>query len=367
MTDTTSKLTPKNYISEIAAYVPGKAGASKSVAKMSANENPLGCSPLASQAAADERENFARYPNPASHDLRSAIAAQYGLNEDLIVCGTGSDELLNLAAQGYAGAGDEIIHVQYGFVVYEIATRKVGAKVVIAPAKDYGTDVDAILALVTENTRVVFLANPNNPTGTITPQSEIERLHSALPSNCLFVLDQAYGEYLDDDGPRAFDLARKHDNVLITRTFSKIYGLAAERIGWAFGHANIIDTLNRIRGPFNVTTIGQAAAIAALKDQEFMLGSRNHNEKWRSWMMDALGALSNHGLTAIPSAGNFIMVIFDGIEAGEINQQLADAGFMVRYLPGQGLANGLRISIGTEQENHGFIDALRTILESRAK
>lgn len=359
-----TKLSPKNYIAEISAYVPGKAGGDRPMVKMSANENPLGCSPLASEAAAKECENFARYPNPASHKLRSALAAQYGLEEDLIICGTGSDELLNLAAQGYAGQGDEIIHVRYGFAVYEIATRKVGAETVIAPDKDYGTDVDAILDLVTDKTRVVFLANPNNPTGTLTPDSEIERLHAALPKNCLFVLDQAYGEFLDDDGPHAFNLARDHDNVLITRTFSKIYGLAAERIGWAFGHADIIDTINRIRGPFNVTTIGQAAAIAALKDQEFVQQSRAHNAKWRDWMMAELEGLSNHGLTAIPSHGNFIMVIFDGMSAQAANEALMEAGYIVRWLPGQGLANGLRISIGTEDENRGLIGALRQALEA---
>lgn len=363
-----SKLTPKPYISEISAYIPGKAGGTKPMVKLSANENPLGCSKDASEAAAKEGENFARYPNPASHDLREALADQYGLESDLIVCGTGSDELLNLAAQGYAGLGDEIIHVRYGFVVYEIASRKVGAKPVIAPDKNYGTDVDAILDLVTEKTKLVFLANPNNPTGTLTSQSEIERLHAGLPDNCLFVLDQAYGEYMDDDGSTAFDMARAHDNVLITRTFSKIYGLAAERIGWAYGHADIIDTINRIRGPFNVTTIGQAAAIAALKDQQFVIDSRAHNAKWRDWMMNEFESLSNHGLSPIPSAGNFIMVIFADSEgsssAASVNQSLLEAGYIVRHLPGQGLANGLRITIGSEEENRGFMKALRSILEN---
>lgn len=338
------------------------------MAKLSANENPLGCSKDASEAAAKERANFARYPNPAAHDLREALADHYGLESDLIVCGTGSDELLNLAAQGYAGQGDEIIHVRYGFAVYEIATRKVGATPIIATDIDYGTDVDAILDLVTDKTRLVFLANPNNPTGTLTAQSEIERLQAALPKNCLFVLDQAYGEYMDDDGPQAFNLAREHDNVLITRTFSKIYGLAAERIGWAYGHTDIIDTINRIRGPFNVTTIGQAAAIAALKDQQFVTDSRAYNIKWRDWMMQELESLSNYGLTAIPSAGNFIMVIFadrnDRLNATSVNQALMEAGYIVRHLPSQGLTNGLRITIGTEEENQGFMDALRSILEA---
>ena len=218
-----TKPEPKSYISAIHAYTPGKAKADdgRVLVKLSANENPLGCSADASSALAAQAGNVARYPDPASHALRAALADTYGLEADQIVCGTGSDELLNLVAAGYAGVGDEIIHVNYGFMVYEIATRKVGAEVVMAPDHDYGTDVDGLLALVTPKTRVVYLANPNNPTGTITPDSEIERLHAGLPQDVVLVLDQAYGEYLDNDGAASFDLARRHGNVLITRTFPK--------------------------------------------------------------------------------------------------------------------------------------------------
>jgi histidinol-phosphate aminotransferase len=180
----------------------------------------------------------------------------------------------------------------------------------------------------------------------------------------LLVLDQAYGEYREDDGPHAFNLARQHGNVLITRTFSKIYGLAAERIGWAYGQPHLIDTLHRIRGPFNVTSAGQAAAIAALADRAFVEKSREHNRMWRDWMMMEIGALSNHGLRAVPSAGNFILVLFEGKASAEIaNAELVDAGYVVRWLPGQGLGHGLRITIGTEEENRGLVDALRAILE----
>jgi histidinol-phosphate aminotransferase len=358
--------TPKAYISAIHAYVPGKAKSDdgRPLIKLSANENPLGCSADASAAMAEARSSLARYPDPSSNALCVALAATYGLEPERIVCGTGSDELLNLAAQGYAGEGDEIIHVRYGFAVYEIATRKVGAEVVVAPDRDYATDVDAILSLVTPKTRLVFLANPNNPTGTLTSDAAIERLHAGLPANVLLVLDQAYGEYRDDDGAAAFDLARRHGNVLITRTFSKIYGLAAERIGWAYGQPHLIDTLHRIRGPFNVTSAGQAAAIAALADTDFVIKSREHNRVWRTWVEGEIAALSNHGLRAVPSGGNFILVLFEGAVSAELaNKELMDAGYVVRWLPGQGLPDGLRITIGTEEENRGLIDALRAILE----
>jgi histidinol-phosphate aminotransferase len=358
---------PKNYISAIHAYTPGKAKTDdgRPLIKLSANENPLGCSANAAEALAKGGSSLARYPDPASNALREAIAQNYGLEADRIICGTGSDELLNLAAQGYAGQGDEIIHVRYGFAVYEIATRKVGAKVVMVPDRDYATDVDAILAAVNSKTRLIYLANPNNPTGTQTSDAEIARLHAGLPADVLLVLDQAYGEYRDDDGPSAFDLARHHGNVLITRTFSKIYGLAAERIGWAYGQAHLIDTLNRIRGPFNVTSAGQAAAIAALADQDFIVKSREHNRIWRDWMENEIAALSNHGLRAVPAAGNFILVLFDGaVSAEQANQGLIDAGYVVRWLPGQRLGHALRITIGTEAENKGLVAALRAILDS---
>jgi histidinol-phosphate aminotransferase len=366
MNQISQKPIPKAYISAIHAYTPGKAKTDdgRALIKLSANENPLGCSEHASAALAAHSTTIARYPDPASQALREALADTYGLESDQLVCGTGSDELLNLIAAGYAGIGDQIIHVNYGFAVYEIATRKVGAEVIIAPDTEYGTDVDALLALVTPKTRLIYLANPNNPTGTCMTGDEIARLHAGLPADVILVLDQAYGEYLDNDGPGAFDLARHHDNVLITRTFSKIYGLAAERIGWAYGKPHLIDTLNRIRGPFNVTSAGQAAAVAALGDTDFVLRSRAHNNTWRDWMMEQIASLSNHGLRPIPSAANFILVIFDGaVSAETADKELMDAGYVVRRLAGQGLGHALRITIGTEDENTGFMNALRQILE----
>ncbi|MGB5077039.1 MAG: histidinol-phosphate transaminase [Sphingorhabdus sp.] len=356
----------KPWINAINAYTPGKATGDdgRVLIKLSANENPLGCSPYAVEALVSTRTSLARYPDPASNALREALGAAYSLESDQIVCGTGSDELLNLIAMGYAGPGDDIIYVRYGFSVYDIAARKCAANVVIAPDKDYGTDVDALLALVTAKTRVVFLANPNNPTGTYCSDAEVARLHAGLPSDCVLVLDQAYGEYLQDDGPAAFDLARAHDNVLVTRTFSKIYGLAAERIGWAYGQPGLIATLNRIRAPFNVTAAGQAAGIAALQDQEFVAHSRAHNVQWRDWMTDEIASLANHGLKAVPSWANFLMIIFEGNCSAETAYKgLMKAGYIVRWLPGQGLGSGLRITIGSDDENRGVIAALREILD----
>jgi histidinol-phosphate aminotransferase len=357
----------KPWITAINAYTPGKAKSDdgRALIKLSANENPLGCSPNATAAMAEARLTLARYPDPASTALRAALGAHYELNADQIVCGTGSDELLNLIAMGYAGAGDDIIYVRYGFSVYDIAARKCAANVIVAPDEDYGTDVDALLALVTDRTRVVFVANPNNPTGTYLSDAEITRLHAGLPANCVLVLDQAYGEYLEDDGPASFGLARQNRNVLITRTFSKIYGLAAERIGWCFGDPELIATLNRIRAPFNVTAAGQAAAIAALADTQFVSDSRAHNLEWRDWMAAEIASLSNHGLRAVPSWANFLMIMFGGQCSAETAYKgLMDAGYIVRWLPGQGLGDGLRITIGTEDENRGLMAALRKILEA---
>lgn len=372
MTDTpAARPHPKPYIRDIHAYVPGKSAGVDGgrLVKLSANENPLGHSPDASAAMANiASRGEALYPDPAAADLRAAIARLHGLDADTIVCGTGSDELLNLAAQGYAGMGDEVLYVRYGFAVYDIAARRVGAVPVIAPDSDYATDVDALVACITPRTRVIFLANPNNPTGTLTSRADVARLHAAIPADVLFVLDQAYAEYLapqDDDGGLA--LAQSADNVLVTRTFSKIYGLAGERIGWATGAAHIIDTLNRIRGPFNVTATGQAAAIAALGDQDFVARSRVHNTKWRDWLAGEIEGLGNHGLSVVPSQCNFLLVLFPDSALAEtaLNGLMAD-GYIVRWLPGQGLGHALRITIGTEADMRGLAESLRHIAERAA-
>lgn len=357
---------PKPWILGIAPYVPGRSTTDSGVKaiKLSSNENPLGTPPAAQAAFDSVRGTLERYPDAGATALREAIGALHALDPERIIYGTGSDEILHLAAGAYAGPGDEVIYVRHGFAVYDIAARRVGATPVVAPDRDYATDVDALLACVTDRTRVVFVANPNNPTGTYAPRAEIERLHAGLPASVLLVIDQAYAEYLapgEEDG--ALALAASHPNVLVTRTFSKIYGLAAERIGWGYAAAPVIDALHRIRAPFNVTIAGQAAAVAAIGAQDFVAASREHNRRWRGWLADQVAALGNQGLRAVPSHANFLLVLFEGaVSAETAYHALMARGYIVRWLPGQGLANGLRITIGTEDEVRGVAQALREIV-----
>lgn len=357
---------PKPWIMDIAPYVPGKSKTDSGTvaAKLSSNENPLGCSPHAQAAFDAGQSSLARYPDASAAALREAIAEAHGLDPARIIYGTGSDEVLHLVAGAYAGPGDEVIFVRYGFSVYEIAARRVGATPVIAPDKEYATDVDAILACVTPRTRIVYIANPNNPTGTFTPREEIARLHAALPADVMLVIDQAYAEYLSaDEDDLGLEMASTLPNVVVTRTFSKIYGLAAERIGWGYGSAEAVDAMHRIRAPFNVTTAGQMAAIAALKDQDFVAHSRKHNAQWRAWLEGEIAAMGNHGLRLVPSWCNFILVLFEGaVTAEAAYHALMARGYIVRWLPGQGLPHGLRISIGTEDETRGVAAALREIV-----
>jgi histidinol-phosphate aminotransferase len=357
----TAAPTPKPWIDAIHAYVPGKSQGKdgRKLVKLSSNENPLGTSPLA-LAARNEAAEPARYPDSESAALRAAVARVHGLDPELVVMGTGSDELLHLAVQGYAGQGDEVLYARYSFSVYEIAARRSGATPVEAPDVDYATDVDQLLAHVTPRTRVVFVANPNNPTGSYLPKGEVARLHAALPASVLLVIDQAYCEYIapeDDDG--ALTLARAHENVLVTRTFSKIYGLAGERIGWATGAPGLIATLNRIRLPFNASSTGQTMALAARGDQEFVEATRLHNATERAHFAERIAALGNHGLRPLPSEANFVMVLFEGaLSAESAYEGLMQAGYIVRWLPGQGLPQGLRITIGTHEHMDAIADAL---------
>ena len=359
---------PKSWIMGIAPYIPGRSTTDdgRKVVKLSSNENPLGTPGAARRAFAEAATTLERYPDASGAALREALAERHGLDPARIIYGNGSDEVLHLAAGAFSGPGDEVIHVRYGFAVYEIATRRTGATPVIAPDKDYATDIDAILACVTERTRVVFVANPNNPTGTYASRAEIARLHAGLRPDILLVLDHAYAEYIEgdaEDGGMA--LAATAPNVLVSRTFSKMYGLAAERIGWGYAAAPIIDAMHRIRLPFSITTAGTAAAVAALGDTEFVDHARQHNATWRQWFADEIAAMGNAGLRAIPSQANFVLVVFDGLLTAEAAYKgLMDAGYIVRWLPGQGLANGLRITIGTEDECRGVMAALRALVDA---
>ena len=367
VTDTGPQMKP--WIAAIHAYVPGTStGADgRELVKLSANENPLGSSPKVLEALGKVHAP-ARYPDPDSVALRQALGALHGIAPERIVCGTGSDELLNLAAQAFAGPGDEVLWVRYGFSVYDIAARRCGATSVIAPDKDFGTDVDALLAAVTPATRVVFLANPNNPTGTYLPRAELARLHAGLPGDVLLVVDRAYAEYVapgDDDG--ALALAAAHGNVLVTHTFSKIYGLAGERIGWGTGAAEIVGALNRIRGPFNLTATAQAAALAGLADQAFVTASRDHNRAERARFVATLEAMGNRGLRVVPSEANFVLVLFEGaLTASAAKAAIEQAGFAVRHLPGQGLPQALRITIGTGEQMDAIAAAIATAAQALA-
>ena len=356
---------PKPWIEAIAPYVPGRSTTDdgRKVTKLSSNENPFGTGDAARAAFLAGLETLHRYPDASAVALRQALAAKYGLDPARVIYGTGSDEILHLATGAFAGVGDEVLYVRYGFSVYPIAARRVGAVPVEAPDADYATDVDALLAAVTERTRVLFIANPNNPTGTFVPRRELARLHAALPGDCLLVVDQAYAEYIDDaDDDGALELARTAPNVLVTRTFSKIYGLAAERIGWGYGPAPVITALHKIRAPFNVTTAGQLAAIAALGDDAFVARCRDHNRQWRAWFEEQVAGLGNAGLRAVPSQANFSLVLFEGkLSAEQAYKGLMERGYIVRWLPGQGLPQALRITIGTEAETRGVAAALRQI------
>jgi histidinol-phosphate aminotransferase len=350
------------WLDDLVAYVPGKAGsANANPAKLSSNESPLGPSPKAVAAAQAAMTAMHRYPDGSQIQLREALAARYGLEPERIVCGTGSDEILQLIPSAYCAPGDEVLHMQFGFMVYPIAAKRAGARPVAVPDTDYKADVDALLAAVSAKTRVVYLANPNNPTGTYIPWSEVERLHQGLPESVLLVLDSAYAEYVNaPDYQDGIALARTASNVLTTRTFSKIHGLAAERVGWGYGPQAVVDVINKIRGPFNVTSAGQAAALAALEDSAWEAAAKAHNDHWLPWLSSELAKL---GLHVVPSVANFVLVRLDSVEvAARANVALADNGYMVRYLPKLGLGDCLRISVGNEAENRGVVAALARIL-----
>jgi histidinol-phosphate aminotransferase len=351
---------------DIHAYVPGKSKTDdgRKVAKLSANENPFGTAEAAREAFRAAGAELERYPDSGAVELREAIAAHYGLEFDRITYGTGSDEVLHMAAGTFAGPGDEIIFSRFGFSVYPIATRRVGATPIEAPDKDYATDIDAILARVTEKTRVVFIANPNNPTGTYTSRAKIARLHAGLPKTVLLVIDQAYTEYLDpEDDDGGLDLARTAPNVLVTRTFSKIFGLASARVGWGYASADVINAMHRIRQPFSFSIGAGRAAVAALKSADFIAQSHAHNKQWRTWFEGEIASMGNKGLRAVPSKANFSLVLFEGETSAETAYKgLMDAGYIVRWLPGQELPHGLRITIGTETEMNGLVAALRRIV-----
>lgn len=352
---------PRPGVLAIEAYVPGKStapGAAK-VFKLSSNETPLGASPRAIEAYRALATQLHDYPDGSASALRAAIGRAFGLDPDRIVCGAGSDELLNLLAHAYLGPGDEAIHTKHGFLVYKIATLASGGTPIIVPEKNFTAEVDAILKAVTSRTKLVFLANPNNPTGTYVPFDEIKRLHRALPPHVLLALDAAYAEYVRrNDYEAGLELVATSENVVMCRTFSKIHGLAALRLGWLYGPAHVVDALNRIRGPFNVNAPAIAAGIAAIEDTSHVEQSVAHNTKWLAWLSEEIGKL---GLQVTPSVANFVLIHFPqnaGRTAKEADAFLTARGLVLRRLDPYHLPNALRMSIGTEEANRLVVAGL---------
>jgi histidinol-phosphate aminotransferase len=359
--------TPRAGVLDIQAYVPGKSKAPgiAKVFKLSSNETPLGPSPRAIEAYRQVGEHLEDYPDGAASELREAIGRVFGLDPARIVCGAGSDDLLNLLARAYLKDGDEAIHTTHGFLVYPIATLGTGATPVVAAEKDHTADVDTILAAVTERTKLVFLANPNNPTGTYVPFDEIKRLHRSLSSHVVLVLDAAYAEYVRaNDYESGIELVATSDNVVMTRTFSKIHGLAALRLGWMYGPAHVVDAVNRIRGPFNVNAPAIAAGIAAIEDIAHQERSREHNTRWLAWLTEEIGKL---GLEVTPSVANFVLIHFPtekGRTAQDADKLLTSRGLILRQVGGYKLPHALRMSVGSEEANRLAVKTLAEFVGS---
>ncbi len=356
---------PRADVLAIAAYVPGKsapAGAGPTY-KLSSNESPLGPSPKAVQAFREAGATLALYPDGSSEALRAAIGARHGLDPARIICGDGSDELLGLLAHAFLKPGDEGLYSQYGFLSYPIAIRAAGATPVTAPERNFSADVDALLARVSDKTKLVFLANPNNPTGSLLPRGELKRLQAGLPADALLVIDAAYAEYVEEANYEAGgELVDAHENVVMTRTFSKAYGLAGARLGWAYAREYVIDALNRIRGPFNVNAAAQAAGVAALGDPEHLAAAVAHNARWLPWLRREIAAL---GLEVPPSAGNFVLIRFrDRETARRADAALTLAGFILRGMDGYGLPDCLRLTVGEEESNMGVVATLKRFVSA---
>jgi histidinol-phosphate aminotransferase len=360
---------PKPGVLDIQAYVPGKSQAPDPTivpVKLSSNENILGCSPAALAVYQAGAARLNRYPDSTNADLRTAIAGHYGLEPERLVFGCGSDEIFALLNQVYLSPGDNIVMGQYGFAAYAIGAQACQGEVRYADEPKLTTDVDNMLALVDHRTRLVFFANPSNPTGTIIPDAEIARLHAALPANVILVIDGAYSEFCTAPGfTDGLGLARDAGNIVVTRTFSKLHGLAALRVGWAYAPAEVTAAIDRIRLPFNVNLPAQEAAIAALADADFQARSLDLVQQWRPWLTQQLGGI---GLEVTPSHANFLLVAFpkapDTRTAAAAEAWLADRGWLVRGLANYGLPDHLRITIGLEAHNRAVAEALAAFVRA---
>jgi histidinol-phosphate aminotransferase len=356
-------LHPRPSILNIEPYKGGlsKAAPGQRVIKLSSNETPLGPSPKAIEAFKNAAEKLYRYPDGSAAELKQAIAETYKLNPEQIICGAGSDELIAFLCLAYAGEGTEVIYTEHGFLMYKIYAMAGGATPVSVPEKGLKTDVDAILKAVTPKTRIVFIANPNNPTGTYIPKSEVIRLRKGLRDDILLVLDGAYAEYVSEgDYSSGQDIVDMGDNTVMLRTFSKIYGLASLRVGWGYFPLSMADIVNRIRGPFNINSPAIAAASAAVRDTEFTKKAKEFNEIQLKFMHEELSKL---GLNPVPSVGNFLLAKFkDEKTAIAANDYLMSKGIIIRMVANYGLGEYLRISIGLEEDNKEVIKTLKEFL-----
>ena len=358
---------PRPAVLAAQPYVEGEGAAAgvNRVVKLSANEGAFGPPPAAMAAYVQAAGELHRYPDGSCAALRRAVGARFGLDPARIVCGAGSDEMISLLCQIYAGPGAEIVMSRHGFTMYEIAGKLAGAAVVKAPERRLTTDVDAMLACVSPATRLVFLANPNNPTGSVLPASEVERLRAGLPSEVLLVLDAAYAEYVDrPDYDAGAELVDAGDNTVMTRTFSKAFGLGGVRLGWAYAPAAVADALNRARGPFNVGRPAQEAGIVALAEPGWLERSRAHNARARAWLA---AELQRSGLRVWPSEANFLLTDFDAPERAEAADAFLRArGLIVRSTRSYGLPGCLRVTIGTDEECTLLAEALAAFMADQA-
>jgi len=355
------------YIKAIAPYQPGKPTSElarelgleeSTIVKLASNENPLGVSPKAAQAMRAVMDGLSRYPDGNGFELKQALSRKFGVAMDGIVLGNGSNDVLELAARSFLSPGQSAVYSEHAFAVYPLAVQAVGAQGIAVPARNFGHDLAAMAAAVRTDTRLVFIANPNNPTGTFIEGIVLEKFIAGLSADVLVVLDEAYTEYLRPDFRYdSIGWLKKYPNLLITRTFSKVYGLAGLRVGYALGAPGVADLMNRVRQPFNVNSLSLAAAAAALGDEAFIRDSYELNCRGMDQIVSGLGKL---GLKHIPSYGNF--VTFEVPRAGEVFQKLLRLGVIVRPIASYGMPGHLRVSIGLESENARFLDALRRAL-----
>lgn len=364
MTDAPTRPQPRDAVMQIHAYVAGEAkipGVNR-IIKLSSNEGAFGPPPAAQAAYAKVAADLHRYPDGGSVGLRRALGARWGLDPERIVCGTGSDELISLICHVYGGPGADILMSAHGFTMYDIAGTFSGARVIKVPEQNVTTDVSAMLAAVTPETRIVFVAHPNNPTGTLLPQSEVERLRAGLRPDILLVLDSAYAEYVEaadyDAGQKLVDAA---ENTVMLRTFSKVFGLGGMRVGWGYMPASVADALNRVRGVFNVNLAAQAAAVAALEEPGWVEKCRTHNTEWRAKLAASLEAV---GIKVWPSEGNFLLTDFATAEKAKgADAFLKSRGIIVRGMVAYSLPHCLRITVGTAEECGLVTDALTAFMK----